>query len=183
MRFMAIASVSCASLLIDPNDIAPVAKRLTISRGRLHLLDRHRLLRGLQFHQPAQRAQIAVLLVDQIRVFLERLEALVAHRVLQLADRQRIQQMKLAVHPILISAARIELGLRLRERLISVRMLHLRFARQHFQADAFDARRSPGEVFVDQALVQARSPRTPARRDSFAASRCPSSRRPSAVPC
>ena len=31
MRFMAIASVSCASLLIDPNDIAPVAKRFTIS--------------------------------------------------------------------------------------------------------------------------------------------------------
>ena len=31
MRFMAMASVSCASLLIDPNDIAPVAKRLTIS--------------------------------------------------------------------------------------------------------------------------------------------------------
>ena len=28
---MAIARVSCASLLIDPNDIAPVAKRLTIS--------------------------------------------------------------------------------------------------------------------------------------------------------
>ncbi len=31
IRFIAIASVSCASLLIDPNDIAPVAKRLTIS--------------------------------------------------------------------------------------------------------------------------------------------------------
>ena len=31
MRFIAIASVSCASLLMEPNDIAPVAKRLTIS--------------------------------------------------------------------------------------------------------------------------------------------------------
>ena len=31
MRFMAMASVSCASLLIEPNDIAPVVKRLTIS--------------------------------------------------------------------------------------------------------------------------------------------------------
>src|ERR1017187_1976309 len=28
---MAMAKVSCASLLIDPNDIAPVVKRLTIS--------------------------------------------------------------------------------------------------------------------------------------------------------
>ena len=31
MRFMAMASVSCASLLIEPNDIAPVANRFTIS--------------------------------------------------------------------------------------------------------------------------------------------------------
>ncbi len=30
MRFIAMASVSCASRLIDPYDIAPVAKRLTI---------------------------------------------------------------------------------------------------------------------------------------------------------
>ena len=30
MRFMAIASVSCASWLIDPYDIAPVAKRFMI---------------------------------------------------------------------------------------------------------------------------------------------------------
>jgi hypothetical protein len=31
MRFIAIASVECASVLIEPSDIAPVAKRLTIS--------------------------------------------------------------------------------------------------------------------------------------------------------
>ena len=31
MRFIAIASVVCASREIEPNDIAPVAKRLTIS--------------------------------------------------------------------------------------------------------------------------------------------------------
>ena len=42
IRFMAIASVSCASRLIEPNDIAPVAKRLTISLGRLDLVERHR---------------------------------------------------------------------------------------------------------------------------------------------
>ena len=30
MRFIAIASVSCASLLIEPNDIAPVANRFMI---------------------------------------------------------------------------------------------------------------------------------------------------------
>ena len=31
MRFMAIARVACASVEIEPKDIAPVAKRLTIS--------------------------------------------------------------------------------------------------------------------------------------------------------
>ena len=31
MRFMAMASVSCASLLMEPKDMAPVAKRFTIS--------------------------------------------------------------------------------------------------------------------------------------------------------
>ena len=31
MRFMAMASVSCASALIEPYDIAPVEKRLTIA--------------------------------------------------------------------------------------------------------------------------------------------------------
>jgi hypothetical protein len=31
MRFMAMASVSCASREIEPYDIAPVANRLTIS--------------------------------------------------------------------------------------------------------------------------------------------------------
>jgi hypothetical protein len=31
MRFMAIASVVCASVEIEPSDIAPVEKRLTIS--------------------------------------------------------------------------------------------------------------------------------------------------------
>ena len=31
MRFIAIANVACASVEIEPKDIAPVAKRLTIS--------------------------------------------------------------------------------------------------------------------------------------------------------
>ena len=75
MRFMAIASVSCASLLIDPNDIAPVAKRLTISLAGSTSSIGTGFVAVLQFHQAAQRAQIAVLLVDQIGVFLKRLEA------------------------------------------------------------------------------------------------------------
>src|SRR5579884_2195872 len=89
MRFVAIASVSCASALIEPNDIAPVANRFTISyagfclkkraerhraRGkslhnlgcRLHFLDRYRTRNRLQLHQTAQRIKLLVLLVDQL---------------------------------------------------------------------------------------------------------------------
>jgi hypothetical protein len=33
IRFIAIASVVCASREIEPNDMAPVAKRLTMSAG------------------------------------------------------------------------------------------------------------------------------------------------------
>ena len=42
MRFMAIASVSCASFEIEPYDMAPVANRLTISFGRLDFVQRNR---------------------------------------------------------------------------------------------------------------------------------------------
>ena len=43
MRFIAMASVVCASREIEPNDIAPVAKRLTIVDGRLDLVERNGL--------------------------------------------------------------------------------------------------------------------------------------------
>ena len=40
---MAMASVSCASWLMEPKDMAPVTKRLTISRLGLDLVERDRL--------------------------------------------------------------------------------------------------------------------------------------------
>ena len=42
-RFIAIASVSCDSREIEPSDIAPVAKRLTISLAGLDLVEVDRL--------------------------------------------------------------------------------------------------------------------------------------------
>ena len=65
--------------------------------------------------------------------------------------------MILAVDAVLIGAARIELGLRLREGPEGMRVLHLRFARQHLQAHAFDARRRSREIFLDQVLIEADS--------------------------
>ncbi len=80
MRFMAMARVSCASFEMEPNDMAPVAKRLTISLGRLDFFERNGLVGRLDFQQAAQGAELAVLLVDQVGVFLEGLEALAAAR-------------------------------------------------------------------------------------------------------
>ena len=69
MRFMAMASVSCASLLIEPNDIAPVAKRLTISLAGSTSSSGTGRSGVVQLHQAAQRAQILVLLVDQVAAY------------------------------------------------------------------------------------------------------------------
>ena len=77
MRFIATASVACASVEIEPSDIAPVAKRLTISAGGLDLVQRHRPA-GIEAEleqAAAQRHVAARLVVDDLRVFLVRLES------------------------------------------------------------------------------------------------------------
>jgi hypothetical protein len=84
---MASASVVCASRLIEPNDMAPVANRLTISEAgstsssgtgvRPHLLGR------AQPEQPAQRHQLFVLFVDLAGELAILLWNVAAHRVLQ----------------------------------------------------------------------------------------------------
>ena len=89
--------------------------------------------------------------------------------MLHLADGERIQQVILAALAVLILAADDEFGLGFGERLEGVGMLHLRFASQHIQADALDARCGAGEVGVHQRLDSGRRPQRPARRDSFAA--------------
>ena len=149
--------------------------------GRLDFVEFDRTLRLAELHQAAQRAEFLILLVDQRGVFLEGGVAFVGalvNRVLELGDRQRIQQVIFAADAILIRAADIQLGFRFRGGTERVGVLGLGFARQNLQADAFDARSGSGKVPVDQAHCSARWPRRSARRDSSAAWRCPSSRRP-----
>src|SRR5271167_934923 len=70
IRFIAIASVVCASREIEPNDIAPVAKRLTMSlAGYLVERDGYALLvlGGLDLEQAAQRERPLGLLVEDFR--------------------------------------------------------------------------------------------------------------------
>ena len=135
--------------------MAPVAKRLTISLAGSTSSIGMGLAACLSFEQAAQRAELAVLLVDQVRVFLESLRVVLPHGMLELADGERIQQVIFAAHAVLIVAADGQFGVVAGDRLEGLLVLHLRFAREHVQADAFDARGRAGEVLVDQGFVQA----------------------------
>ena len=61
----------------------------------------------------------------------------------------------LAAFAVLILAADDEIGFRISERLEGVGVLHLRFAGEHVEADALDARGGAGEVVVDERLIEA----------------------------
>src|SRR5216683_1320932 len=132
MRFIAIAKVSCASLLIERNG----------GSGRLEL------------EHAAQHLEIAVLLVHNVRELAESLETRLPHRMLQLADRRRIQLVPLAAYAVLIFAADPEFRVGFIRRLHRKLMFHERFASQHFDPDTFDSRGSAGKVFLDKRAAQ-----------------------------
>ena len=67
MRFMAMASVVCASRLIEPKLIAPVAKRLTMSAAGSTSSSGIGCLGPLELHQAADGQQPLALLVDRCR--------------------------------------------------------------------------------------------------------------------
>ena len=87
MRFIAMASVVCASREIEPNDMAPVANRLTISAAGLDLVERNRptsvLLRGLDPEEAADGEQLRALLVEGLREGVVAVARIAAHGVLQ----------------------------------------------------------------------------------------------------
>ena len=106
-----MARVSWASLLIEPKDIAPVLKRLTISVGRLDLVERDRRIAGLRIEQPAQRAMLRFSSLTSSREFLEQARSgLAAHRVLQLGDGLRVAHVVLAVAAPLVVPAESSRG-------------------------------------------------------------------------
>ena len=147
---MAMARVSCASLLMEPKLMAPVVKRFTISLVGSTSSIGIGFSAYLSLQQAAQRTQLAVLIVDEVRVLLEGGRVVLADRMLHLADGERIQQVILAAFAVLILAADNQVGLRVGERLEGVGVLHLRLAGEHAEADALDARGGAGEVGLNQ---------------------------------
>ena len=121
---------------------------------RLDFFERNGIA-GLELQQAAQRAQVRRLFVDELRIFLERVEVLGPHALLQAMDRLGIEQMELAVRAPLIQTAdrqRMPVDAAIREgRLVT----HEHFLRDHVHADAADTRRRPREVLVDDVLTQA----------------------------
>ena len=153
-RFMAMASVSWASLLIEPCDMAPGAEPLNDRRGRLDFLDRDRLARH-EREQPAQRQQIAALIVNQLGIFGIFLRIVVKDGLLQFDDRVGIPLMLFAVVPELILAAEIEFQ-RIRLGRIETRaMPRERLAGDHFEVAAADSRGRAGEISLDYVGIQA----------------------------
>ena len=66
MRFIAMASVECASCEIEPSDIAPVAKRFTMSfAGSTSSIGTGVAPASLMLEEAAQREQPLALLVDE----------------------------------------------------------------------------------------------------------------------
>ena len=104
MRFIATASVSCASRDSDPSDIAPVEKRLTISCGRLDLVERDAGRGRAEAQQAAQGRAARRVVVDRGGELVVCLLAAAAHRVLEQGDRLGIPLMVLTVSPPRVQA-------------------------------------------------------------------------------
>ena len=142
MRFMAMASVVCASRLIEPKLIAPGREAPHDVGRRLDLVERHRLaphlLRALHAEQAAQGHQLLGLVVDLARERAVLVGQVAAHRVLQVGDHGRPPHVRLAADAVGILAADIERVLQHRHVAEGLAMTLGRLARDLAQADAFD---------------------------------------------
>src|ERR1035437_9647848 len=97
---------------------------------------------------------MAVLLVQQIGVLLEGCGIVLPHRLLHLADGERIRQMILAALAILILPADNQFGFRLSKWLECIGVLDLRLSRQYAEPHAFNARSRSRKVGIDERLIQ-----------------------------
>ena len=111
--------------------------------GRLHFFERNGLWVVLEMKEAAQGAEMLVLIVDEVGVFLKSGWIVGADGVLNLADGERIEQVVFAALAVLIMAANDEVGFGIGEGLEGIGVLELGFAGEHVEAHAFDARGGP----------------------------------------
>ncbi|GBD45728.1 hypothetical protein HRbin41_00543 [bacterium HR41] len=120
---------------------------------RLYFFERHRVAVAAEPEQPAQRRARQRHLVDVASEALVGVDRPFAARgVLQVGDRLGVPAVEFAVAPPLVDAAvGQQLGGRRR---VGARVPVERFARQHLEPDAANARRCAGEVAVDELAVE-----------------------------
>ena len=94
------------------------------------------------------------MVIDEVRIFLESFEILIAHAVLQLAYGERIEKMILAVYTEVITSAYRQLAIGFGDRAQCELVFKLCLARQHVEPDACDARGGSGEISIDQIFIQ-----------------------------
>ena len=155
-RFMAMASVSCASPLIEPYDIAPVANRLTIdSTGSTSSIGTGWHLSSLKSKRPRSVQSRSFWSSTACGVRLEDVVAARPGRVLEPEDRLGVEQVELPLAAPLVLAPLVE------ERRpdlaggVGAGVVVERLAGDLLEADAADPRRGLVEVAVDELLAQA----------------------------
>ena len=152
MRFMAMASVVCASREIEPKLMAPVEKRLTMlaagSTSSSGTGLRPISSRRLQAEQAAQRHQLLGLVVDLLGVGAILVGQVAAHGVLQVGDHAGPPHVRLAADAVGILAADIERVLQHRHVAERLAVPLGRLARDLAQADALHLGVRAGEVLA-----------------------------------
>ena len=127
--------------------------------GRFDLVERHRLAPGVGRHPDLEQAADGLrarrLPVHQLRIFAERLERALAHRMLQRRDGLRRPDMAFAAQPQRILAAELERAHQHRIVAEGAGVAAHRLLGDLLQADALDHRGRAGEVLVDEGAGQA----------------------------
>ena len=131
-------------------------------RDRLHLVERHRLAVaaagsvGGELEQPAQRRELARLVVDELRVLLVDVPALGAGRVLELEHGVGVEEVVLALAAPLVLATEVEVavGALVGSRWVREQVTALALLGDLVESDAGDLRDGAREVLVDQLLVE-----------------------------
>ena len=151
MRFMAMASVVCASRLIEPKLIAPVEKRLTISAAGSTSSSGIGSSAALEAHQAADGQQPLALLVDRCRRRSRYSSGSVAaHGVLQLGDALRRPGVVLAAQAPGVGAADVQHVAIDRRVAIGVAVTAHALLGDLGQAGALDRGVGAGEVLLDE---------------------------------
>ncbi len=105
-----MARVVCASHEIEPKDMAPLAKRLTMALDRLDLVERD-WGDVLELQQVPQRDGRLSVVVDEPRVLTVELVVAGACGLLQLGDGVRVVQVPLAAQAPLVEAPQLQVGI------------------------------------------------------------------------